>query len=198
MAGNYTRTANFQRLQLWNDAVGTTEFDDARVSTTPPPGATLPGAPTGVSGSPRDQAVALTWTAPSSNGGSAISGYRITPFIGGVAQTPTVATDYPVTNYTVTGLTNGTAYTFRVAAINGVGAGLGLSGLGCGDTVVGNGAGHSDGRHGCAWGYDRDRGLDRAGVRRRSSDHRVPRHPVHRLDRPDTRHRRRCIDDLRR
>lgn len=122
VAGDYTRTSNFQRLQLWNDAVGTTEFDDARVSTTPPPGANVPGAPTGVSGSPRDQAVALTWTAPSSTGGSAISGYRITPFIGGVAQAA-VATDYPVTNYTVTGLTNGTAYTFRVASINGVGVG---------------------------------------------------------------------------
>jgi hypothetical protein len=122
VAGDYTRTSNFQRLQLWNDAVGTTEFDDVRVSTTPPPGATAPGAPTGVSGSPRDQGVTLTWTAPSSTGGSAISGYRITPFIGGVAQAA-VVTDYPVTTQTVSGLTNGTAYTFSVAAINGVGTG---------------------------------------------------------------------------
>ena len=122
VSGDYTRTANFQRLQLWNDAVNTTDFDDVRISTKPPQGATLPGQPTGVSGQRRDSAVALSWTAPTSNGGSAISGYRITPFIGGVAQTA-VITDYPVTNYLVTGLTNGTAYTFTVAAINGVGTG---------------------------------------------------------------------------
>ena len=82
VTGNYTRTANLAVLQLWNDAVGTTDFDDARVSTRPPQGATLPGAPTGVTGSPRDRGAALSWTAPASNGGSAISGYRITPYIG--------------------------------------------------------------------------------------------------------------------
>ena len=35
--GNYTRTANLAVLQLWNDAVGTTDFDDARISTKPSP-----------------------------------------------------------------------------------------------------------------------------------------------------------------
>ena len=54
-AGNYTRAANLQILQLWNDAVGSTDFDDVRIATPPPPGATLPGAPTGVSGLARDQ-----------------------------------------------------------------------------------------------------------------------------------------------
>jgi len=122
VTGNYARTANLAVLQLWNDALGTTDFDDARISTRPPQGATVPGAPTGVTGSPRDRGAALSWTAPASNGGSAISGYRITPYIGSNAQTPTI-TDYPVTSYTVTGLTNGTTYTFRVAAINGVGTG---------------------------------------------------------------------------
>ena len=44
-------------------------------------------------------------------------GYRITPFIGANAQTP-VNTGSPATGFTVTGLTNGTAYTFTVAATN--------------------------------------------------------------------------------
>ncbi len=120
--GNYTRTANLQRLQLWNDGPNQLEFDDVRIAGPTPTGATVPGAPTGVAGTARDHAVDLTWTAPSSNGGSAISGYVVTPFIGATAQTPTVL-NYATTSATIGGLTNGTAYTFRVAAVNGVGTG---------------------------------------------------------------------------
>ena len=121
--GNYTRTTNLQILQLWNDSVGSTDFDDVRIATPPPPGATLPGAPTGVTGLSRDGAVALSWTAPASNGGSPISSYRITPReANGEVENP-VYTPYATTSYTVTGLQNGTSYTFAVAAINGVGTG---------------------------------------------------------------------------
>ena len=122
VSGDYTRSANLQVVQLWNDAVGTTDFDDVRVATQPPAGATLPGAPSAVSGASRDGAVTLSWTPPSSDGGSAISEYQITPYVGGFAQTP-VRTSYPVTSYTIGGLTNGTSYTFAVAAVNGVGIG---------------------------------------------------------------------------
>ena len=122
VSGDYTRSTNFQRLQLWNDAANTTDFDDIGVSTLPPPVASPPGAPTAVTGAPGNQTVALSWTAPASNGGSAITGHRVTPYVGGSAQTP-IATGSAATSYTVTGLTNGTAYTFRVAAINAVGTG---------------------------------------------------------------------------
>ena len=119
VSGNYSQTANLQRLQLWNDATDTTSFDDVAVATLPP---TVPAAPTGVQANARNGAVALSWTAPGSDGGSAISGYQITPYVNGTAQTP-VLTNSPATSYTVTGLTNGTSYTFTVAAINSVGTG---------------------------------------------------------------------------
>ena len=59
----------------------------------------------------------VTWTAPSSDGGTPITGYVITP------STGSPVTVGNVTTTTVTGLTNGTSYTFTVAAINAVGTG---------------------------------------------------------------------------
>jgi hypothetical protein len=121
VSGNFAAAKTLEKLQLWNDAVNSTDFDDVSIST-PGTTATAPGAPTGVSGTAGNTSVALSWTAPASDGGSAITGYRITPFIGATAQTA-IVTGSAATSATVTGLTNGTAYTFTVAAINGVGTG---------------------------------------------------------------------------
>ncbi len=88
-----------------------------------PAAATVPGAPTGVAATAGNGTANLSWTAPP-DGGSAITSYRITPYIGTVAQTPTtISGGPPSTSTTVTGLTNGTAYTFTVTAGNGVGLG---------------------------------------------------------------------------
>ena len=61
----------------------------------------------------------LTWTAPTSDGGAAISGYEY-EVNGNGTWTSTGGTGLSVTG---TGLTNGTAYTFLVRAVNSAGAG---------------------------------------------------------------------------
>ncbi|NBW91734.1 MAG: fibronectin type III domain-containing protein, partial [Actinobacteria bacterium] len=85
---------------------------------------TTPPAPTGLSGTRGNTEVALSWTAPASNNGREITDYVVqysnnsgtswTTFTDGVSTT---------TSSTVTGLTNGTSYVFRVAAVNLAGTG---------------------------------------------------------------------------
>jgi hypothetical protein len=61
------------------------------------------------------------WNAPSGNG-SAITRYSVTPYIG--TQVQTVRTfDPSTTTRTITGLTNGQVYTFKIAAANARGVG---------------------------------------------------------------------------
>jgi hypothetical protein len=88
---------------------------------------TVPGAPTALAGTAGNAQVPLTWTAPASNGGSAITGYVVewTPS-GESAQS--VNTGTATASYTKTALTNGLAHTFRVAAINSIGTGPWSSG----------------------------------------------------------------------
>jgi streptogramin lyase len=78
-----------------------------------------PGAPTGVTAVPANAQVAVSWAAPASNNGAAITTYTVTSSPGG--KTCTWASG-PLT-CTVTGLTNGQAYTFSVTASNSAGTG---------------------------------------------------------------------------
>ena len=62
----------------------------------------------------------MSWSAPANGGSTAITGYTVTPYAGTTAGTPvTVSGSTPSTD--VTGLTNGTAYTFQVTATNATG-----------------------------------------------------------------------------
>ena len=86
------------------------------------PTATVPGAPTGVVGTAGNASATVTWSSPGTNGGSSITSYTITPYIGNSAQS-TASCAAPCNSKTVGSLSNGTAYTFTVKAVNAKGAG---------------------------------------------------------------------------
>jgi len=80
------------------------------------------GAPTGAAATVTAgvTSAALTWSAPGSAGGSAITGYKIEVNDGTTWTTASASTGTDSTSYTVTGLTAGSSYTFRVSAINAI------------------------------------------------------------------------------
>lgn len=78
--------------------------------------ATVPAAPTNVSAVAGNGQATITFTEPTDNGGSVITGYEVTASPGNGVMTGTA------NPMTITGLTNGTSYTFTVKAINGVGS----------------------------------------------------------------------------
>ncbi|BAS15340.1 calcium ion binding protein [Arthrobacter sp. Hiyo8] len=78
-------------------------------------------SPTGVTAAAGNASATVTWTARA-NGGSAITSYAVTPHAGTTTLAPvTVSGNPPATTANITGLTNGTAYTFTVTATNAIG-----------------------------------------------------------------------------
>ena len=78
-----------------------------------------PSAPTGLVGVSGDRQVSLTWSAPSSNGGMAITNYIVEyRRASETAWTTFVRPASTATSAVVTGLTNGANYFFRVTAVS--------------------------------------------------------------------------------
>src|SRR5207302_497249 len=86
--------------------------------------AVAPSSPTGLSATAVSSSqINLSWTAPSDNGGSAITGYKIERSTdGGTTWSTLVAnTGIAGTTYSDTGLTRRTPHTSKLSAINSVG-----------------------------------------------------------------------------
>ena len=119
------------------NALGSGVASDAATAVIP---STIPDAPTGVSGTPNGVTTStVTWTAPANtgnprpDGGSAITGYKVEYALSPYSSYTVFNADTGNTNtsISVTGLTDGGSYKFRVTAknLNGFGTTAGESGV---------------------------------------------------------------------
>ena len=116
------RTGVYWRFRvLALNAVGASPLSVHSNGIIPTAGAAVPAAPTNVTATAGDAQATVTWTAPetTTSTGPLVS-HRVTVQPGG--RELVVAA--PATSTTVTGLTNGTAYTFVVAATTANGTGV--------------------------------------------------------------------------
>jgi len=113
----------------WTANNGGDMWDDIAIElkasgTSEPPG--TPGAPTSlVANTVSSSTIDLNWNAPTNNGGSPVTAYMIERSTdnGNTWSTLVANTGTTSTTYSDTGLSSDTTYTYRVSAINSVGAG---------------------------------------------------------------------------
>ncbi|MBB1270818.1 S-layer family protein, partial [Shewanella sp. SR44-3] len=98
-----------------NEAGSDSYLPAAQVSQSFSVNAVVASAPTAATATAGDGQASVSFTAPANNGGAAITAYTVTSNPGGFTATGAAS---PLT---VTGLTNGVAYTFNVTATNVIG-----------------------------------------------------------------------------
>ena len=119
------RAGSFSGETATNNTAGST--DTSQRSDSSEPEAQAPGAPRNLRAATGNSAeLAASWDAPSSDGGSEITGYRVQwKESSGSWDTPANVSETTVTGtvHTITGLTDGTEYSVRVQAVNSEGGG---------------------------------------------------------------------------
>ena len=108
----YARAVNAIGAGPWS--TGTSVTPQAPPPPTPTP-VFPPGSPAAVTGFPGNASVAVSWTAPADPGSYPVSTYQVTATPGGRSCMTSALT------CEVSGLANGTTYTFTVKALNGAG-----------------------------------------------------------------------------
>ena len=101
---------------------GSAQTTDTNPTTTTVGVPTVPGAPTLTSAVGSAKSISLTWSAPSSNGGSPITGFEIYRSDGNGTR-PLLAAVGLVDSYQDAAVTPGTKYSYWVSAVNSVGEG---------------------------------------------------------------------------
>jgi Ca2+-binding RTX toxin-like protein len=106
------------------NTVGAGAWSNGSAPVTPVKPAVAPAAPALGAASAGNAAAVVRWTAPATDGGADLTGYEIQVLnAAGVQVGALRPAGAPLTQLIVTGLVNGTAYRFRVRAVNAVGAG---------------------------------------------------------------------------
>jgi len=124
----YNSAGTFTATLTASDSSSPVKTATSTVSVTASPIAgTPPGAPTGLTATAGNAQASLSWTAPASNGGVAITSYKV--YRGTSSGGETLLTSGGCSNLGAvlscndTGLTNGTKYYYKVSAVNSLGEG---------------------------------------------------------------------------
>jgi predicted phage tail protein len=123
-SGLTTGTAYSYKVSAINSAGIGAASNEYSVTPSSSSSSSVPSPPTSLTATMSGTQVSLSWSAPSSNGGYPITGYKIEYKIGSGSYTTLVSnTASTSTSYSHTGLTSGQVYTYRVSAINSMGTG---------------------------------------------------------------------------
>ena len=119
------RVSNIERLEFSDQTVTRTaagSFVGGIVTTPIPVGSLAPGAPSIGAAVAGNAQVTVNWTAPAAAANTpAVTGYVVRAFSGATLVSTTTVGN--VTSTVIGSLSNGTAYTFDVTAVNAVGSG---------------------------------------------------------------------------